>query len=107
MERRQRESHCPDCGQVPKVNESEVLSCGCEGKTWVVSWGVPCTETEQTRLLRSGFRRQDIQGDTYYVGPLGHIIYFYGDSTWSSDKAKDGWTLDQYLDWLDEAGRII
>lgn len=35
--------------------------------------------------------------NVYYVGPWSHIIELFTDSTWNSDKAAAGSTLDAYL----------
>jgi hypothetical protein len=42
----------------------------------------------------------DCQGDVYYVMPEGgHIIHFYDDGTWDSDKAAPNLSLEEYLAW--------
>jgi hypothetical protein len=45
---------------------------------------------------------QDIQGDVYYVGPVGHIIHLYADGEWDSDKAPREQSLEDYLTWIRE-----
>lgn len=34
----------------------------------------------------NGFRRV-FNGDVYYIGPFGHLIWLYSGSEWFSDKA--------------------
>ena len=40
---------------------------------------------------------RDAHESTCYVGRTGHIAELYVDGTWSSDKAAEGSTLDEYV----------
>jgi hypothetical protein len=92
------EIRCPNCAQVPKPNVNGILSCGCEGKSWAREPSIAGTEEECALLESNGFsEEQDIRGNVYYVGPLGHIVELFADGTWRSDKAAKGGTMETYL----------
>jgi hypothetical protein len=75
MNRTRSASECATCKQAPKEDESGRLTCAC-GALWVLRWGIKGTPEEEALLEQSGCRvTQDIQGNVYYVGPAGHIIY--------------------------------
>lgn len=60
------------------------------------------TQTEEYLLQSAGFERvEDVQGDVYYVGPFGHIVWLSPHNEWYSDKAPQWSTyLDAYLRWI-------
>lgn len=103
VNRKRRSNICPDCKQAPKTNNEGKTACGCKGKTWHPVRTVSGTADEESMLKPAGFERtKDVADNIYYVGPLGHIIVFYPDGTWDSDKAADEWTMGEYLQWLQE-----
>jgi hypothetical protein len=102
MSRTRAASQCATCKQAPKEDESGRLTCAC-GTQWIRPWGVKGTPEEEALLELSGFMvAQDIQGDVYYVGPVGHIIHLYADGEWDSDKAPREQSLEDYLTWIRE-----
>jgi hypothetical protein len=62
-------------------------------------FGVEGTRADRTRLETAGFQfAQDIQDDRYYVLPEGgHILHLFDNGTWSSDKAGEHQSLEEYL----------
>src|SRR6185437_5319955 len=97
-------SRCPDCKKVLYSDSSGKLVCDC-GTTWLrtLDKGVSGTEADIALLASYGFNEaSDIQGDIYYVGPLGHIVHLYPDGTWHSDKAADDSNFEEYLKWVSE-----
>ena len=61
------------------------------------------TEEESANLIRHGFSlAEDAQGNKYYCGPFGHIIFLYENGTWYSDKGDPKLSLQEYLDWMDQ-----
>jgi hypothetical protein len=98
-------SRCPDCKKVPYSDGSGKLVCDCGTRTWwrIQDKGVRGTEADIALLARYGFNEEkDIQGDVYYVGPLGHIVHLYPDGTWHSDKAAENSNFEEYLKWVSE-----
>ncbi|HKE24893.1 MAG TPA: hypothetical protein VKB88_21170 [Bryobacteraceae bacterium] len=44
---------------------------------------------------------EDAQGEVYYVGPYGHIVWLSANNEWYADKAPEWATaLDGYLRWI-------
>ncbi len=102
MSRTRSASECATCKQTPREDESGRFTCAC-GTPWVRRWGIRGTPEEEALLKLSGFIfTLDIQGDTYYVGPLGHIVYLYSGGDWDSDKAPREQSLEEYLTWIKE-----
>lgn len=103
MSRTRAESRCCDCNEVPKDDGSGRLTCACN-KTWQRCLGQPGTEEEETLLASKGFKMaRDCQGDVYYIGQEGQIIWLYGDSEWSGSAAPPGCSsLEEYFDWLEQ-----
>ena len=100
MSRTRSASECTTCKQTPTEDGSGHLTCAC-GIPWVRCWGIKGTPEEEALLERSGFTvAQDIQGDVYYVGPMGHIIHLYAGDEWDSDKASREQSLEDYLAWI-------
>lgn len=89
MENRKRATgQCPDCKDTPKAGEDGWLRCRCADRVWSGRKGVRGGDDENFFLTRSGFEMTaDIQGDVYYVGPFGHIIWLYEEGEWFADKA--------------------
>src|ERR1017187_10276062 len=102
MNRTRAKSSCPDCNEVPKANASGSLTCACKNKQWQRIQGTRGTEEEEKLLTRMGFEvTQDCQGDVYYIGPDGQIIWLYSDSEWICHEAPaDCGSLEKYFDWL-------
>jgi hypothetical protein len=93
---------CNECNQLPTANVTGIFVCSC-GKTWAGLLGIEADEQEQEFLSINGFSTTvDRQGDVYYTGPYGHIIWLFPDDTWYSDKARDGSSMGEYLNWLSE-----
>jgi hypothetical protein len=104
MEREWVSAKCPDCGKAPCNDGSGKLICDCGTKNIWYRKGVKGSEADTALLAKYGFNEQkDIQGDIYYVGPLGHIIYLFPEGTWHSDKATEGSNFEEYLKWVSEA----
>ena len=100
MSRTRSASECATCKQAPREDEAGRLTCAC-GTLWVRGQGVNGTQEEEALLGESGFEVvADIQGDVYYVGPMGHIIHLYAGDEWDSDKASREQSLEDYLDWI-------
>ena len=100
MSRTRSARECAACKQTPKDDESGRPTCAC-GTLWVRCWGIKGTPEEEKLLERSGFKlAQDIQGDVYYVGPMGHIIHLYAGDEWDSGKAPREQSLEDYLAWI-------
>lgn len=93
---------CPDCRKVPYLDGSTGrLVCDCGTRTWWAKKGIRGTEEERAWLAAKGFEEAtDVQGDVYYVGPLGHIIWLFDNGTWSGGKAPEGISLESYADEL-------
>lgn len=100
MENRKRATgKCPDCREIPKPDESGRLRCACIRKAWTVRRGERGTDEEHIFLTKAGFQMMtDVQGDVYYVGPFGHIIWLYPEGEWCGDKAPAACTsLEEYV----------
>jgi hypothetical protein len=95
-----RSGICPDCDELPKEATSGIPLCAC-GRRWYRTRAVKGTEQETAELKRYGFElTEDRRGDSYYCGPMGHIIEFYADGAWNSDKADPNASLYDYLEWI-------
>ena len=92
---------CPDCGAIPYPDTSGRMVCDCNNRVWYDKKGIPGSEAERTWLASNGFEEtQDVQGDVYYVGPLGHIVHLFDNGEWTSDKAREGMSLESYVEWV-------
>jgi hypothetical protein len=62
-------------------------------------WSIPGTPEEEALLVRNGFDvTGDVQGNVYYVlREFGDIIDLYDDSTWHSDYAAAGSSLEEHM----------
>jgi len=45
----------------------------------------------------------DTIGDTYYVGPLGHLVWLYENGTWRSEPDTEYRVLEEYLEHITES----
>ena|SRR5271157_3909373 len=99
---RAAESRCPVCNELPKDNASGSFTCACN-TPWHRCRGEKGAEEEHLLLASKGFQMaQDCQGDVYYIGPEGQIIWLYSDSEWICDEAPaDCGSLEKYFDWLE------
>ncbi|HXY78419.1 MAG TPA: hypothetical protein VEH47_06355 [Candidatus Acidoferrales bacterium] len=100
MENRKRATgQCPDCKDTPKVADDGRLRCRCADKVWAGRQGVRGSEEEYTFMTNAGFEMTgDVQGDVYYVGPFGHIVWLYPDGEWFADKAPVEYlSLEEYV----------
>jgi hypothetical protein len=88
---------CPACNEVPQFRDG-TYKCAC-GKSWQRIPSLRGSEGEEKWLADNCFEfTQDVVGNIYYVGPLGHIIYLYPDGAWDSDKAPPSCTsLEEYI----------
>jgi len=59
-------------------------------------------EEEHEFLTSNRFHlEEDREGDVYYVGPLGHLIWLCASDYWFADKAPAEYTsIEQYLSYL-------
>ena len=100
MENRKRATgQCPDCKGTPKASEDGRLRCRCAGKVWSGRKGVRGSDEEDIILTTAGFTMTaDIQGDVYYLGPFGHIVWLFPEGEWFADKAPAECTsLEEYV----------
>ena len=66
--------------------------------------GVKGNDQEHAFLTNAGFVTTDADGDVYYVGPLGHIVWLYSEGEWCADKAPAACTsLEEYVVSVKEA----
>jgi hypothetical protein len=92
---------CPDCRQAPKKNPFELRwECACEGKNWPLDCGQRGTPEEHSELKNAGFEITSDGADVYYVGPLGHIVWLFVDSTWRCAPESQHQSLETYLEYM-------
>jgi len=75
--------------------------------------GIQGSEQENAIFKSCGLEHaQDCQGDNYYVGPMGQIVWLYPDGTWWTDsRGYPSATLQEYLtivkELSDELNRLL
>ncbi len=95
------ENACPDCKQVPKRDGKGTLKCACPNKNWTGVTGVKATGAIADLLGSKGFTfHTNANGDQYYLGSGGRLLWIFGDGTYGSDPrpAKKSATLEEYLE---------
>jgi hypothetical protein len=107
MNRTRAAEFCEVCNEAPAENASGALTCRCN-RVWCRRKGEIGTQEEQTLLASKGFElAQDIQGDRYYIGREGQLLWLYADGEWTCDKAPpDCNSLIEYFHWRERIGAI-
>jgi hypothetical protein len=92
---------CPKCKETPKRNRFDSRwQCACEGKVWSAPvHGQRGAPEEHGQLTDAGFQMTtDTLGDTYYLGPSGHVVWLFNDGTWRVNPDAQHGTLEEYLE---------
>lgn len=99
MSRTLSDDRCPDCGKTPERSNDGKVLCACEGKRWKWVGGVEGTSEEAEMLKTHRFEfMHDANGDNFYGGPFGRLVWLYVDGTWRGEpRPKVGTTLEGYL----------